>query len=151
MTLIRPRTARQIAQYPANPVVYRRVVLSAVLAAGYVGFALVTISLLASPPSDLADRLTAGDGWLSVGVLVMLGGAYLIYSPPMVVDATHVHIRNPFRGVDIPLGHVTRVVPGSTFSIETAYGRFYAWGIEAANVQMASGRYGTQTDVAELI
>lgn len=151
MSRLRPRTARQIGQYPAVPVVYRRRVVG-----GFFTFMLLAplgfiTWMLASPPSLPTDRLLATDWWWPLAAFVLFSVPYLIYTPALVVDATHVRVRNPFRAIDIPLGHVTKVLPGSTFSVVTSYGQFYAWGIEAANIQVAAGAYGTQGDVAGLI
>jgi hypothetical protein len=81
----------------------------------------------------------------------MFGFAYLYGSSTLTVDATHVRILNPLRRVTIPLVHVSSAVARSNLEVVTEYKHFFAWGVEAANVQLAVAEFGTQSDVAELI
>jgi hypothetical protein len=150
MTRLRPRTARQIAEYPSSPVVYRRPVLRAFFALFYGGTAAFLVWTWVAPDQP-ADRLTSQDWWEGPVFFAVLGGAYLYASSRLVVDTTHARIYNPLRRVAIPLGHVTGVTSGRNLAIVTGYATFSAWAVEAANVQVAAESYGTQGDLAELI
>jgi hypothetical protein len=151
MTRLRPKTARAVAEYPSSPVVYRRPVLRAFFALFYGGTAAGLVWQLAVPSDNAADQLSPQDWWLGLVFFLLFGGAYLYASSRLVLDATHVRLYNPFRRADIPLAHVAEVVPGSNLLIVTDYARFYAWGVEAANAQLAADSFGTQGDVASLI
>lgn len=150
MTRLRPRTARQIAEYPASPVVYRRPVLRVLFALFYGGTAALLVWMLVAPDQP-SDRPTSEDWWQAPVLLLMFGSAYLYGSSHLVVDTTHARIYNPLRRVDIPLAHVTDVAPGSNLRVATGYATFSAWSVEAANVQVAADSYGTQSDLIALI
>lgn len=149
MTWLRPHTASSIASWPEAPVVYQRPVLRAISALFLVGFTALDVSMVWFPPQD--DPLLASDWWLGPGILLVLGVLYLCASARLVVTATQVLLQNPLRQVAIPLGQVTAVRPGENLKIETGYGHFYAWGVEAAKAQMVSGDYGTQGNLVTLI
>jgi hypothetical protein len=97
------------------------------------------------------DRLECSDWWIPVAFLVMFGGFYLYASTRLVLSQTVVTIVNPVAEVEIPLGHVTDAVPDWHLVVVTGYGRFRAWAVEAANLQMVEGEYGTQEGIADLI
>lgn len=149
MTWLRPQTASSIASWPGTPVVYQRPVLRASSALFLLGLAALHLSTVWFPPQD--DPLLASDWWVGPAMFLMLGGLYLYCSSRLMVTATQVLLENPLRRVAIPLGQVTAVTPGENLKIETAYGHFYAWGVEAAQAQMMAGDYGTQGNLVTLI
>ena len=146
---LRSRTRRGIAAYPATPVVYRRPVLRAVSGAIFAAMALGLVWAVLHP--DSTDPLTASEWPLPVLLVAMIGPVYVYASSSLVVDTTHVHLLNPFRRVDIPLGHVLDVTPGSGLSIRTSYDTFSAWAVEAGNLQLVTGSLRTQRDLAGVI
>ena len=150
MTILRWRTARQIENYPDTPVVYRRPILRFVLGAFVIGSILWFCVMILNPPPP-SDALHGSDWPLPIFLAVLLGGGYMYVSARLVVDRTHVRIFNPLRRVNVPIGHVTDVDMGSNLTVKTEYGQFTSWGVEAANAQIASGQFGTQTDLAGLI
>jgi len=103
------------------------------------------------PTLATEDRLGRSDWWIPAAFLIMFGGFYLYASTRLVLSKTAVRIVNPLAQVQIPLGHVTDAVPDWHLVVVTGYGRFRAWAVEAANVQMVSGEYGTQQALADLI
>lgn len=125
--------------------------LRALMAAMFLGLTGWFVWMLVMPPSDPGDRLMARDWLIPAGFVVMLGGPYLYVSASLTVDRTHVRVLNPLRQAEIPLGHIREVVAGSNMRIATDYGRFYAWGVEAANAQVAGKSYGTQGGLVDLI
>jgi hypothetical protein len=149
MTRLRPTTARAAASYPDVPVRYHRPVLRTVVGALLVGESVLGISLTYFP--DGRDDLAGGDWYLHLLFLVMFGGLYLYVAASVVVARTQVVVSNPFRRVEIPLTQIRLAVPGSNLRIKTASRDFVAAGVEAANVQSATGEYGTQGDLAGLI
>jgi hypothetical protein len=141
-----------MAGYPATPVVYRRPVLRAIAGILLVGTALGLVYLVWSGPTLAADeRLGTSDWWIPVALLITLGGFYLYASTRLILSQASVLIVNPVSQIEIPLGHVTDALPGGHLVVVTGYGRFRAWAVEAANVQMAAGEYGTQQGLADLI
>lgn len=150
MTRLRPTTARAIDRYPDTPVRYHRPILRVVAGVFLVGESVLSI-LLTYFPEGKGDDLTGDDWWLHLLFLVTLGGLYLLVSSSVVVTRSDVIVRNPFRRVEIPLGHVKMAVRSSNLRIKTVYRDFVAAGVEAANVQVFTGDYGTQADLVTLI
>jgi len=149
---LRSRTHGAMAGYPATPVVYRRPVLRAIAGLVLAGTAVGLANMVWSRPALAAeDRLGRSDWWIPVAFLIMFGGFYLYASTRLVLSQTAVRIVNPLAQVEIPLGHVTDAVPDWHLVVVTGYGRFRAWAVEAANVQMVAGEYGTQQGLADLI
>ena len=149
LTRLRPRTARQIDAWPEEPVAYRRPLLRSLATSMLLAFVAFDLSMVWWPPVE--DPLLASDWWLGPVIMVMLGFFYILTCGQVAVTADHVVVRNPFRLVRIPLGHVTSVEAGTNLRIETAYGRFYSWAVDAGNAQAAAGNYGTQGELGELI
>lgn len=149
MSLLRPRTARAIKSWPQAPVVYHRPFLRTVTALFLIGMLVLYTSDVWFPPPD--DPLLASDWWLGLGIFAMLGGLHLFASSKLRITSTHVEISNPLRRATIPLAHVTGATAGSNLRVETAYNHFNAWGVEAANAQMAADNLGTQDDLVTLI
>lgn len=151
MTRLRPRTARAIARWPEETVVYRRPFIRAFLGLFYGGFAVLLAWQLLAPSDDPQDVFTSGDWWVVPLAFVSLAAAYLFGTSRLEIDRSHVRILNPVWRADIPLAQVTGATTGSTLVVETAHGRFSAWGAEAANVQLALDSYGTQGDLVQFI
>ncbi|MEV6288539.1 hypothetical protein [Kribbella sp. NPDC051770] len=150
MSRLRPTTGRAAAAYPEVPVRYHRPFLRCVAGLFLMGESVLTISLTYFPEGR-GDDVDGGDWYLNLAFLVMLGSVYLYLASSLVLTRTHLVINNPLRRVAIPLAQIERAEEGSNLRIVTAYRSFLAAGVEAANVQIASGRYGTQQDLAELI
>jgi hypothetical protein len=147
---LRPRTARAVAAYPEVPVRYHRPFLRFVAGGFLVGESVLGISLTYFPEGK-GDDLERGDWWLHLAFLVMLGGLYLFASSSVVVTRTHVVVNNPFRRAEIPLTQIKLAVQGSNLRIKAGHRDFVAAGVEAANAQVASGDFGTQSDLVVLI
>lgn len=128
-----------MASYPATPVVYRRPFLRAIAGIFLAGTALGLAYMVWSQPSLVAeDRLGRSDWWIPVAFLIMFGGFYLYASTRLVLSQTAVRIINPLAQVEIPLGQVTDAVPDWHLVVVTGFGRFRAWAVEAANVQIVA-------------
>ena len=151
MTAFRSRTAKAIQTYPAIPVVYRRPVPRAFFAVFLIAGTAYNLNMLHDDSIALSDRFTAADWWFPVFVLCVFGSLYEYSCSRLVVDGNSVLIRNPFGRVRIPLAHITEVVPAWHLRLSTSYGGWSAWGVEAANAQMAADNYGTQGDLVRLI
>jgi hypothetical protein len=151
VTRLRPRTARAIARWPEETVVYRRPFVRAFLGLFYGGFAALLAWLSLAPSDDPQEVFTSGDWWVVPLAFLSLGAAYLFGTSRLEIDKSHVRILNPVWGADVPLAQVTGATTGSTLVVETAHGTFRAWGVEAANVQVALDSYGTQGDLAQFI
>lgn len=150
MTL-RPKTARAIADYPAQPVLYRRPVLRALFAAFWIGATALSTSLVLWPTGRPADDLTGDDWWWQLWPIPLLGGPYLLAASTLAVTATHVIVNNPMRRAVIPLSQITSVQEGMNLRLQTKERAFLSAAVEAANVQAASGNYGTQGELVQLI
>jgi hypothetical protein len=150
MSRLRPGTARAISTYPETPVRYHRPFLRAVSGAFLVGESVLSVSLTFFPEGK-GDDLTGKDWWLNLLFLVMLGSVYVFTASSLVVTRTHVIVRNPFRRADIPLEQVRVAIRGSNLRIKTSHRDFVAAGVEAANAQIFTDNYGTQSDLARLI
>ncbi len=151
MSALRSRTARAMKTYPATPVIYRRPVLRVCFAAFLIGGTALNLEVLLDDSIAPSDRFTAAEWWFPVFVLCVFGSLYEYSCSRLVVDRDSVLIRNPFGRIRIPLAHITEVVPAWHLRISTAYGRWSAWGVEAANAQMAADDFGTQADLVRLI
>lgn len=148
MTRLRPRLASDAQAYPERSIVYRRPFLR--LLAG-VFLALISEVNLATTFVELDDGFGRGEWLLPLAFLPTLGFLYLFLTSTLVVDRTHVVISNPLRRARVPLAHVTDVVLGSHLKIVTPYKSFWAWGVEAANVQLARGDLGSQETLQAVI
>lgn len=146
-----PGVKHSVAVYPEKPVRYRRRFLRVEIGALLLGATALFASLVLFPPADEADALKWSEWWMPLLTPFLFGAPYLYVASTLVVDSTHVRIRNPFRKVDIPLGLVVEASPGSNLKIRTRDRHYYAWGVEAANVQIFADSYGSQESLCDLI
>ena len=127
---------------------YRRPLLRLVAGALLIFMTGVALSITFWPVDDGFTR----DDWLwPLASTPTLGALYIFTRSTLVVDRTHVTISNPLRQVRIPLAHVIDVVPGSNLKIATGYKTFSAWGVEGAKAQVASGSFGSQETLRDLM
>lgn len=143
--VLRPLTQRSLKRYPETPIVYSRPFLRGYLGIGYVLTTWLSLYLAVVPtPGDPVSP------YLMASMPLTFGSAYLYVAGRLEVDRSHVRIRNPFRRVDVPLALITKATPGSNLKIETADRRYYAWTVEAANIQLHSDD-STQAQIAAII
>jgi hypothetical protein len=97
------------------------------------------------------ERLLAADWWVPLLLLATLGVSYCYVASSVTVTSTTVVLDNPLRRIAIPLGHVRAVEEGSNLCVVTDYIKAYAWGVEAANVDLVRGRLSKQASLAEVM
>jgi hypothetical protein len=131
------RTQRPILQWAAGCTL-----LAMALAGAY-------LALRTDVPSE--DQFASTDAWMPLAFLGITGAAYTYVASSLEVTASHVVIRNPLRRIVIPLGHVTSVREGSNLCVETGYSHAYAWGVEAANVDLVRDHLDKQGSLQEMI
>lgn len=148
VTRLRPRLARDAQAYPDRPVIYRRPFLR-LAGAGFLVF--ISSIVVSITFWKVDDGLTSGDWLWPLAFLPTLGAYYLFTTSTLIVNRTHVVINNPLRRACVPLAHVADVVPGRNLKIVTDYKRFAAWGVEAANVQVVTGKFGSQETLRALL